>query len=418
MPSWEDLTGRADTTPLPPSQDPFYTAPDDYKAASPGDVLRFRTARNNVCSIVANCSEAYSNLYRTTDGSNGPSWALATLLIPRHVGHIHDHASGHALLSYQIAYDTAAIDGSPSYLLYDPSQNTTLLDMTAALGRGWFVNVPDYEGPLAAFGLGLQAGYATLDSIRAVLQVARDHKLGLYPNARYAMWGYSGGSIASEWAAELQRSYAPDLNFAGLVAGGVVARLESTIELVSGIAFAALIPSLLVGTTTEFSEVRQALVASLKSTGPYNATAFLAANQMPFGQAATTYAMQNISDYFTDGAAGILSPSIVNLINTQGVMGEHGVPGMPTFFYKAIADEIAPTRETDARVDKYCQQGAKILYERNEIGDHETELQNGHTRALDWLSSVYHGTYAEFYDAGGCIIRNVSVVDPTGPTAP
>jgi Secretory lipase len=72
--------------------------------------------------------------------------------------------------------------------------------------------VPDYEGPLASFGLGVQAGHATLDSVRAVLSLECSCK----PDAPYAMWGYSGRSIASEFAAELQVQYAPELNFSGV----------------------------------------------------------------------------------------------------------------------------------------------------------------------------------------------------------
>jgi len=67
-------------------------------------------------------------------------------------------------------------------------------DIAEALSRGWWVNVPDFEGPLASFGAGVQEGHATLDSVRAVLSAG----LGVDMDSRYAMWGYSGGSLASE----------------------------------------------------------------------------------------------------------------------------------------------------------------------------------------------------------------------------
>ena len=71
--------------------------------------------------------------------------------------------------------------------------------MSLALGRGWYVNVPDYEGPTASFIAGVQEGHAILDSVRAVLSSG----FGLTADVSYALWGYSGGSIASEWAAEV-----------------------------------------------------------------------------------------------------------------------------------------------------------------------------------------------------------------------
>jgi hypothetical protein len=74
-------------------------------------------------------------------------------------------SNGTALLSYQIAYDSASVDASPSYSL----NSVTDTRIEVALGRSWHVNVPDYEGPLASFTAGLMSGHATLDSVRAAL---------------------------------------------------------------------------------------------------------------------------------------------------------------------------------------------------------------------------------------------------------
>lgn len=60
------------STPLPPSQDPFYTAPAGFESASPGAILRLRSAPGNLTSIVGNCSAAYNILYRTTDSQYKP----------------------------------------------------------------------------------------------------------------------------------------------------------------------------------------------------------------------------------------------------------------------------------------------------------------------------------------------------------
>lgn len=413
FPPRNDLAWDTSSELLPPSKDPFYTAPKSFEAARPGTVLRFRTAPGNLTSIVSNTSSAYQILYRTTDSNRKPSWAVTTLLTPKTSYKTHSHAASKpALLSYQIPYDSANVDASPSAIIYDPALNTTLVDMTVALGLGWFVNTPDYEGPLAAFSEGLQSGYATLDSVRAVLELTKLCELGLSEDVPYAMWGYSGGSIATEWAAELQRSYAPDLNFAGAIVGGAVTNFQTAIEQMTGTSFAGLVVSGLLGLTAEFPNARKFLVSHLKTTGPYNATTFLAALDMQLEEVLVTFLVQNVSDYFVDGEADIFAPPIVDLLNSQGVMGQHGVPRMPTFFYKAIGDEVVPVGETDALVDKYCGEGANILYERNTVGEHASEFQNGHTRALDFLSSVF---FDKSFGLDGCTIRNVTVVDPTGP---
>ena len=72
-------------------------------------------------------------------------------------------------------------------------------------------------------------------------------------------------------------------------------------------------------------------------------------------QAARAYAYQDMGEYFIGGIADITtSPTILRIINRDGIMGYHGVPQMPIFAYKAIEDEISAIAETDALVDKYC----------------------------------------------------------------
>jgi hypothetical protein len=123
---------------------------------------------------------------------------VTTLFVP-------EQSKGTELLSYQIPYNSADVDSSPSYALYAPAPKAALgsimyTDIETALGMGWYVNVPDHEGPLASFLEGVQEGHNVLDSVRAALNA----DCGLAKDARYAMWGYSGGSVASENAAELQ----------------------------------------------------------------------------------------------------------------------------------------------------------------------------------------------------------------------
>ena len=50
----------------------------------------------------------------------------------------------------------------------------------------------------------------TLDSIRAAF--SEELTLDLPDDAKVVMLGYSGGAIATEWAAELAPTYAPDVN--------------------------------------------------------------------------------------------------------------------------------------------------------------------------------------------------------------
>ena len=407
----ERLASRS-LTPLPPSADPFYTTPTDYESAAPGDVLRVRAAPGDLTSVVVNSSSAYNILYRTTDSRYKPSWAVTTLFVPfspskSALGASNKTHVGSALLSYQIPYNSADVDASPSYSLY----SRPLGDISIALGRGWYVNVPDFEGPLASFGAGVEEGHATLDSVRAVLSL----DLGLAPDARYAMLGFSGGALASEWATELQVQYAPGFNFSGAALGGLPVNVTSILASIEGSIWAGLAPPALLGLTSQYPDAYNFLFSKLKPTGPYNRTTFLSAKNMSAAQAFATFDNQTVYDYFEGGIASVESPIIQKIFKSDAFIGFHGVPQMPLFVYKAIADEISPVNDTDALVAKYCEVGANILYQRNTIGGHLAEETNGDARAFEWLSSVFDGTYSMRYSPQGCTIQDVAVNVTSSP---
>lgn len=272
----------------------------------------------------------------------------------------------------------------------------------AALKNGWFVNQPDHEGPLASFGSGIQEGHATLDSVRAVLSS------GLLPEGKpvkTAMWGYSGGSIASEWASELQEQYAPELRFSGMAIGGCASNVTQVIDNVTNSAFAGLIPGLYLGLTSQDKDARAYLLSRLKPSGPYNATTFLATLHLEVTDAFTLYANQNIFNYFIGGRDDLNAPVLERIARRNWYQGYHGVPLMPTFVYKAIGDELANIDSTDALVERWCGIGVDVEYQRNTVGGHLTEIVNGRDRALDWINAIFAGTAA----VGGCVVQNVTV---------
>ncbi|POS75183.1 hypothetical protein DHEL01_v206428 [Diaporthe helianthi] len=404
--SQRQYSGTPAAAPIPPLQDPWYSAPDGFESAKPGDVLRIREAPGNLSSLASNCLSAYNILYRTTNSQYKPDWAVTTVFVPV--------TPSPALLSYQIPYDSAWLDASPSYAFYTSDGPRYLPDINTGLSSGWFVNVPDYEGPLASFAAGVMSGHATIDSIRAAFNAKET--LGLDADARYAMWGYSGGVLASEWAAELQVQYAPEMNFGGAALGGLTPNVTSVLYSINKGLAAGLAPSSILGLSSQYPEERAYLLSRLKTQGPFNATGFLAALNFTLVQAARAYAIQDIGEYFVGGIADVTTGIVLRIINRDGIMGYHGVPQMPVFAYKAIEDEISVVQDTDDLVERYCNIGANILYQRNTAGDHGDEAVNGRPSALAWLSSILGGTYSQDYSASGCTTTMVTI-DLTSTTA-
>ena len=230
---------------------------------------------------------------------------------------------------------------------------------------------------------------------------------GLSPNkAKYALWGYSGGALASEWAAELQVQYAPELSFSGVALGGLTPNVTSVLETINGSELAYLIVNGIVGIVAQDHAAQVFVENQLKTSGPYNATGFEAVRYESSDAGTLQYAKQNIFDYFRDGPALLDSPLLQALTNRDGIMGYHGVPAMPVFAYKAIKDEISPVADTDALVQRYCAVGANMVYQRNTIGGHVAEFTNGQARAFGFLNAVLTKTPPL---SRGCMIRNVTV---------
>lgn len=387
------------STPVPPTEDPFYTPPSGYESSAPGTILRSRNvpyplALLNLVSI--NIQGAYQLLYRTTDSLGNPEATVTTVIVPY-------NPDTTKLLSYQTAEDSSWLNCAPSYGLQQganiSSSSIELLLIIAALDQGWVVNTPDYEGPQSAFTSGIQAGQATLDSIRAALESGSI--TGVSSSAAYQMWGYSGGSLATEWAAELQPTYAPELNFAGAALGGLVPNITSVLETINEGEFAGLIPAGIMGLYSAYPELATFIDENLV---PSKAAEFKDALNQCLVADASEFANQNLFTYFINGTTTLLEPLPQAILSETGLQGTHGTPNFPLFFYKAIGDEVSPINDTDALVEKLCSQGAQIQYVRDEIGEHGTEAITGAGDALVFLKERFDGVPA----ATGCSVANVT----------
>src|SRR4029079_18044116 len=92
----------------------------------------------------------------------------------------------------------------------------------------------------------LEPGYRILDGLRAAL---RSDMLGLSATAPIGLWGYSGGGLATAWAAEVSGAYAPELNIVGAVLGSPVGDLGNTFRRLNG-SYISGLPALVVAALT------------------------------------------------------------------------------------------------------------------------------------------------------------------------
>ncbi|OTB06079.1 hypothetical protein M426DRAFT_118019 [Hypoxylon sp. CI-4A] len=410
------LTVSASSDPLLlPTLDKWYTAPPRLADYKPGEVLRVRTVPGGLGPYDGNASAAYHILYRTTDSKYKPQYSVTTLFVPKNA--IMLPSGDYALLSNQLAYNTPCLDRSPSYFLFQtPEKNSYGIPtfdeaINQMLARGWFVSVPDYEGPRASFSATVQSGHATLDGIRAVIALS-ESPIILLPSSKrfkYAMWGYSGGSLASGKAAELQVQYAPELtNFAGAALGGLVSSVGGMWDLINKSPWAGNMVLVILGIMNEYPKVEFYLRNRLKTGGPRIGEDFLKGRLMDSAQAFPEYAGQDIFEYFVGGRADLEDSPVMRIIQKmEWTLGYHGVPQIPLYVYKAVKDEFTSIEDTDELINSWKRYGASVLYERNTAGAHIPEIANGQGRAIEWLAKAFEGVY-ENADQG-IVTRNVSV---------
>ncbi|KAJ6789534.1 hypothetical protein PWT90_03115 [Aphanocladium album] len=395
-------------TTVRPSDDPFYHVPDGLEDIAPGTILKYRPPPAKIAAFgfdPLNLEATYQILYRTTDSLGNATATVLTVLVPH-------NADMTKVLSYQVAEDAADINCAPSYAFQfqhatgpDKGTMTTeteLLLVEGAMEQGWVVIVPDFLGPNAAFLANKLAGHSVLDGIRAAIN--SNSFTGISRNPTVTMWGYSGGSVASMWAAELQPSYAPELAIAGAAVGGTVPNITTVVTSINGHASAGLIPTGVVGLMNQYPELRPVIEQHLL---PQYKDKFFSVRNQCLNADSKEFKDQDIIGMFDDRNLVYTNPIAVRII-TENALGRGDTPKIPMFVYKSTADEISPVDETDALVAKYCASGATIQYQRDQQSDHSSLAILAAPKALQWLKETMHGK-----QRSGCSTKTVfsSILD-------
>lgn len=398
--------------PKPPSSDPFYQPPAGFESQEPGTILRSRTISAAFLGLIPDPVEAYQLLYRTT-AINGSAIATVTTifkpLFPK----------TDRFVSFHTAYDSSATICNPSYNYQLGAPQTDMISsaeqfiLQAYLLLGYIVASPDYEGPEAAFSPGHLEGMGVLDGMRAVSNF--QDSLGLSSaNPMIVGTGYSGGAIATGWAASLQPSYAPELDIKGWVQGGTPSNLTGTLLFIDDTLFSGFIP---------------AAVAGLAMPSAYGAELAPLLNRIltPNGRTKLEYAKSHcaVADLIEFPEMSLFSTSIqtlgrgllynptVHSILSQNTMAvnKDETPTAPVFVYHATQDEIIPYSNASTMVDSWCNYGADVKFTTYGNGGHATTEVIALTDAIQFVEAAFSGT-----TDSGCS-RNTELASILNPIA-
>ncbi|VVJ20795.1 Lipase 1 (EC [Amycolatopsis camponoti] len=392
----------AGTAAAQPSSDSFYSYDGAAPLSSfaPGTVLKTRTLSYHVVGIPTPV-RAVQLLYRTTDAQGRPT-ANVTSVVRSTTG---DTTKA---VSYQSAYDSLDPADAPSRAIAGdvtlggllPNGESLLL--TPALLLGYNVVVPDTEGPSADFAAGPEYGATTLDSIRAATS---SPATGMDDRTKFGLLGYSGGAIATGWAAALAPGYAPDVNrnLVGFTEGGVLVDPAHNLKYVAGSpVWSGVIPMALIGVARGYDidlkpyasayglkvleELKNASIidalgrypgltwqkiAKPEYANPNSVPPFVAAvNQVNIGSAPTP----SIPGFIAQGNAGILEGTVA---------GPPGIGG---------GDGVMVAGDVRALARQYCATGnGSISYQQYDLLSHVGGAAAWAPAAIAWLADRFAG---------------------------
>jgi hypothetical protein len=387
-----------------PQDDPFYKYSGSAPLASiePGTVLASRSIPYHILGIPT-ALKTTQLLYRSTSQTGKPTVNVTSVIQPL------GQRDTTRVISFQSAYDSLdrndqpshAIDGGLTFGGIVP--NVELAVFGLFLTQGFAVIVPDTEGQRADFAAGPEYGMNTLDSLRAAFNSST---VGLAADARIALLGYSGGAIASEWAAELAPTYAPDVNghLIGAAIGGVLVHPAHNLHYVGGTYFwAGVMPMALIGIARAFeidftpylSPHGLQLFSGMQATSIVNVL-----GQPRYWRLKWTDVVS--SEYPTPESLRLF----VTLAN-ELIMGTGGTPTIPLFIGQGangdlewtpgnkpgigVGDGVMIAGDVRTLARTYCEKGTAVYYEQYARLSHITSVPFWLVKAIDWIMDRFAG---------------------------
>ncbi len=353
----------------------FYQPPANLPAR-PGDVIR--SVATNFGTNTSVTSTAI--MYRSTTATGQATAVTGTLLVPKApwIGFGPRPVVAFGVGTHGIGDSCAPSKSIAQTGSYEAGNFQALLD------QGWAVAVTDYEG-LGTPGdhtyiVRAAEGRAVLDMVRAAQRLPGS---GVAASAPVGIWGYSQGGQAAAAAAELESSYAPELNVRGTVAGGVPSDLAGVAANLDGpnnfffafLAFAA------VGLDAAYPELN--LESYLNDAGR---SLFQSGRNACVADGLLLGAGQRIANLTTSNP--LQTPQWQARIAEQALGTIR--PAAPVFLYHGSSDQIIPFDQGTGLRDDWCARGARVRF-ASYATDHIGGTGSGTSEGLPFLRSLMTG---------------------------
>lgn len=215
--------------------------------------------------------------------------------------------------------------------------------------------------------------------------------------------GYSGGSIATGWAAQLQPTYAPELSIKGWSSGGTPANITGVSVFVDNTAVSGFLPAALNGLSrnSSYGATLKPLIDSIIT--PYG-QAYLDFANVNCGPAdILAFTGQSIFEtHFQTKGRDLLYDPAFQYVLADCLMGQrkNETPTAPVFMFHANNDEIIPYENATTLYNEWCDFGADVQFTTYGSGGHLTTEVVSLLAQLEFTASAFAGTVP-----GGCSMK-------------
>jgi Secretory lipase len=372
------------------SADPFFAVPANIAGLPNGTILASRPVEAYSLGVPLPAN-AWQVKYKTLNNEGQASADVTTVMVPTAPW---TGPGPRPLVSYQVAEDGVGTKCAASYALsaglaaIDSVSEAQTYEVLLAIDRGWAVAAPDYEGPDSQFLGARGEADGVLDGIRAALAFKA---AGFSTRTPVAMWGYSGGALASSLAAQAQKTYAPGLHLVAIALGGEVANLYATFQgfddsYDSAGGGAVIVGIIGIDRSYPKADLEQYLNATGRQAVASEQTACLTDGIIdhPFLN----------SDSYERSPGDFQLPSVISLLEGISPLGQPGEPKAPVYDYHAPDDEFAPNGPDDQLMARYCAAGVTVDHYVEPVGEHLSGETVGDPGALAYLSDRFAGDAA------------------------
>ncbi len=388
-----------------PSPDPWYSSPPDVDpTTAPGTILATRQVHLPPTNV-RNFGRGWQVLVQSTDSHDQPQQIVSTIIEPATPW---DGPGPRPLVSFNATIDSLGLQCMPSHVLPHKANVELPPFLQILADRGYGLVVTDFQGPKAAYAAGRANGQAVLDGMRAARAfVPPGEDVPLFAESRIAQVGYSGGGIATGWAAQLQPVYAPELTGAlvGSSVGGVPADYSDLFDTMDGTVASGLYRAAVLGLAREHPELypllndtgdvtahllRDACASTNTAIGIFRAPLSMLTDVNP----RTDPTVQRVMARNRLGAADPAHGADPREVPTGPVQVWHGDASVPIGpgpgSSQGPGDTFVPEWTAHRLVDEWCAAGADVEY-TPVAGEHITAAYTAVGPALDWVDDRVRG---------------------------